>query len=599
MSSPETFRIKELDLDLIAPSTKKAFKPDQGGSKTIIIGKPGCFAPGTKMIKYDGTVIPVEKVCIGDQMLGDDSTPRNVLDLCHNYEEMYKITPTKGEPIVVNENHILSLKCTGYNKQHPKGEIIDITVKDFLQKSPTFRKRYKWYRTGVEFPRKKVELDPYLLGYWLGDGNSANASITTTNEEVLEYFDKKITRLGLYLKQKKQDPITYRIIQKKGPKHFKNRFLNFLRDNDLLKNKHIPQDYKINDRQTRLELLAGLLDSDGYLDGNGYDFIQKSEKLFDDTVFLARSLGFATYKKKCQKSCTYKGEIKVGTYYRCFISGNVSEIPCKILYKQASNKDKRKDVLVTGFRIKNIGCGEYYGFTLDGNHRFLLDDFSVVHNTGKTTLIASLLYAKKHIFPVGMVMSGSEDSNHYYRKIFPNLFVYNEYNEDKVKDFIKRQKNAKQHLENPWGILLLDDCTDDPRIFNDPLQHGLFKRGRHWKLWYILSLQYAMDVKPVIRVNVDGVFILREPSVKIRKVVWENYASIIPDFSLFCTIMDSITGDYTALYIHNAIQTNVWTDCVFYYKATPVPDNFRFGCQDYWDFAKQRFNTEYVDPLTV
>ena len=65
-----------------------------------------------------------------------------------------------------------------------------------------------------------------------------------------------------------------------------------------------------------------------------------------------------------------------------------------------------------------------------------------------------------------------------------------------------------------------------------------------------------MDVKPVIRTNVDGTFILREPSVKNRKSLWENYAGIIPDFSTFCTIMDQITDDYTALYIHNTTQSN-------------------------------------------
>jgi len=221
----------------------------------------------------------------------------------------------------------------------------------------------------------------------------------------------------------------------------------------------------------------------------------------------------------------------------------------------------------------------------------------VVHNTGKTTLIASLLHAKRHIFPVGMVMSGSEDSNHYYREIMPSTFVFNEYNEDKVRDFIKRQKIAKQHLENPWAVLLLDDCTDDTRIFNNKLQHALYKKGRHWALLYILSLQYAMDVRPVIRVNIDGCFILREPSMKIRRVIWENYASIIPDFSMFCDIMDQITDDYTALYIQNASQSNKIEDCVFWYKATPVPSGFKFGCADYWDFHYLRYNPEYTEPF--
>lgn len=215
--------------------------------------------------------------------------------------------------------------------------------------------------------------------------------------------------------------------------------------------------------------------------------------------------------------------------------------------------------------------------------------------TGKTTLISDLIYRKKHIFPIGVVFSGSEDSTGFYRKIFPSTFIYNNYNEDKIKDFIKRQKIAKMHLPNPWGLILLDDCTDDPRIFGRPLQNGMYKRGRHWKMWYILSLQYAMDVKPVIRTNVDGIFILREPILKNRRSLWENYASIIPDFSLFCDIMDQLTDDYTAIYIHNTTNSNEWQDCVFYYKASIIPQDFKFGCPEYWEFHNKRYNTDYVE----
>ena len=217
--------------------------------------------------------------------------------------------------------------------------------------------------------------------------------------------------------------------------------------------------------------------------------------------------------------------------------------------------------------------------------------------TGKTTLITSILYEKKHIFPVGMCMSGTEDSNGYYRKVFPSTFVFNKLNEDKIESFIKRQKIAKKHLPNPWSVLLLDDCTDDPKIFNKPLFQGMYKNGRHWKMLFILSLQYCMDVKPVIRTNIDGTFILREPNLKNRRALWENYASIIPDFSIFCEILDQITDDYTALFILNQTQSNQLEDCVFWYKAKPVPDSFKFGAPDFWMFHEQRFDTNYIDPI--
>jgi hypothetical protein len=216
--------------------------------------------------------------------------------------------------------------------------------------------------------------------------------------------------------------------------------------------------------------------------------------------------------------------------------------------------------------------------------------------TGKSSLLASLLYAKKHVFPTAVAFSGSEDTNGFYKKILPSTFVFNEYNEDQIKSVIRRQKIAKGYLPNPWTILILDDCTDDPRIFNTPLQQSIWKKGRHWAMLYIVCLQYAMDVKPVVRTNVDGVFILREPILRNRKCLWENYASIVPDFELFCNLMDSCTDDYTALFISNSTVSNNWQDCVFWYKAPLITDpNFKFGCPEYHQFHKDRYNTDYVE----
>lgn len=210
--------------------------------------------------------------------------------------------------------------------------------------------------------------------------------------------------------------------------------------------------------------------------------------------------------------------------------------------------------------------------------------------TGKTTLITSLLYEKSHIFPMGLAMSGTEDSNGHYSKIFPSTFVFNSLDKPVIEQFVNRQKLAKQHLPNPWGVLLLDDCTDDPKLFNDPLFLGLYKNGRHWKMLFILSLQYALDIKPAIRTNIDGTFILRETNLRNRKILWENFAGVIPDFAIFNSVLDQMTDDYTALYIHNATTSNKMEDCVFWYKAKPVPNDFRMGSDDYWDFHDQRFD---------
>ena len=110
-----------------------------------------------------------------------------------------------------------------------------------------------------------------------------------------------------------------------------NTFMNFLRDYNLIRNKHIPLVYKCNSRENRLKLLAGFLDADGHLeDGSCFEVSQcnKHELLLDDIMFLSRSLGFSTYKKSRTTSWTHKGVKKFGTALRTHISGNgLHEIP--------------------------------------------------------------------------------------------------------------------------------------------------------------------------------------------------------------------------------------------------------------------------------
>lgn len=207
--------------------------------------------------------------------------------------------------------------------------------------------------------------------------------------------------------------------------------------------------------------------------------------------------------------------------------------------------------------------------------------------SGKTTLIDSLMYQKSHIIPVGLFMSGTEENNHFYASRAPEKFIFSEFNEDAFNDFVERQKTAREHLPNPWALVILDDVTDDPKSLKTPLMQSYFKLGRHWKMFFILSLQYALDVLPSIRTSADGVFILRDPIAKNRKILYENYASIIPSFDMFNQMMDQLTTDYCAIYINNQTTSNKLEDCVFYYTATPVPENFKFGCYEYFMFKDE------------
>ena len=97
--------------------------------------------------------------------------------------------------------------------------------------------------------------------------------------------------------------------------------------------KHVPDAYRVAPREDRLELLAGLMDTDGYLAHGYFDYISASRELAEDVVFVARSVGLAAYVKPCEKGITSTGFR--GTYYRVSVSGDVDMIPTKVARKQA------------------------------------------------------------------------------------------------------------------------------------------------------------------------------------------------------------------------------------------------------------------------
>lgn len=215
--------------------------------------------------------------------------------------------------------------------------------------------------------------------------------------------------------------------------------------------------------------------------------------------------------------------------------------------------------------------------------------------TGKSTMIKYIIASKMDLIPTAVVMNGTEMSTNFYSEFFPPLFVYNEYNEKVIKEFLARQQEVKEILPNPWALLLLDDCTDDKSIFKSETQNTIFKNGRHFKMLYFISLQYSVDLPPALRTCVDGTFIFRETNERNLKNLYANYAGVFPTFSLFKTYMEKVTGNYTALYIDSQNQANKeWYDCVYYAKAPLIPDTMKFGCKEYRAYGRDRVHKKFL-----
>ncbi len=366
----------------------------------------GCHSKGTNVIMFDGTNKKIEEIVIGDLLIGPDSTPRRVTKLFNGIDEMYRIVPTKGEEFVVNGHHILSLQRTNLGNRYLKKDgtrssqkfgpnpITNISVVDYLKTSKTFKHVNKLYRTGVEFSNQQdLKIPPYILGLWLGDGASSRPSLTTMDVEIETAWCDYLKSLGLKISILQKDKgkakdyagiLFGKYIPSKKSQNAGNINLEYY---GLINNKHIPIEYLTASRNDRLELLAGLIDTDGHLAGGYYEIIQKNNKLSKEILYLARSLGFGAVSKKKE---SYSQTGVVGIYNRISITGNISKIPCRLQRKIANARLQIKNVLRTGFQVKSLGLGEYFGFELDGDHLYLLEDFTVTHNSGKSAIVLKL-----------------------------------------------------------------------------------------------------------------------------------------------------------------------------------------------------------------
>ena len=369
-------------------------------------GSGKCMSLNELVVMYDGSLKKVQDVKVGDLVMGPDSTPRKVLQLHRGKAPMYKIHQTYAKDYCVNEGHLVCIQWDkekyidhgSKGKKYIGREICkeEIPVEKIPQRwLYRYKKIYGYRVKGWDLPEKSLSIEPYFLGLWLGDGNSHNQVITTIDPEICLYLDQYADRLGGIHKRRfcsfHQKELYSCIVNIPGSKR------NFLNENleklNVLRNKHIPDIYMRSSRQQRLQLLAGLIDTDGSLEktkkngGKSFIFANSNERLINDVRQLALSLGFRCVSvRKRVVSTTLKTngkkyDLKGNIQYQCNISGDIDTIPTKIERKKCLKIEKIQDFSRSSLSITPVGKGDYYGFSLDGDHKFLLSDGTVVHNS--------------------------------------------------------------------------------------------------------------------------------------------------------------------------------------------------------------------------
>lgn len=205
-------------------------------------------------------------------------------------------------------------------------EINDFITKNFRYCQP--KKDYKY---------QEVPIPPYILGVWLGDGHTNTPSLTNIDKVIIEEWYKYAENENCRIRQdgmkerkttiKEYETDTTSSYHIRGIKHGVNPVLNKFKNLNLIGNKHIPDIYLKNSFEIRSQLLAGLIDTDGSLGKSSYEISQKSNKLSEDIIELAKSLGFYTQILQSIKKCTNsKNPNHSGTYNRINLSINLSSV---------------------------------------------------------------------------------------------------------------------------------------------------------------------------------------------------------------------------------------------------------------------------------
>lgn len=392
----------------------------------------GCFAENTPILMWNGEIKMSQHICVGDELVGDDGNKRIVEDVCSGQDDLYEVQQNNGNTYVVNSKHTLVLQECG------KSEIIHMTIDEYMKLTNTMKNNLYGFksRNGINYAKQEVLLDPYMLGLWLGDGTSVNSVIASNDDEIREYIKNWCVNNDAELVQESKFKLR---IRRKGYSFGKealggekyenipsdkcdrtNPFTDLLKKYNLIGNKHIPDEYLFNDRETRLKLLAGIIDTDGHVTkeskGKRVCVIQTGQVFSEQIIYLAKSLGFlVNHRIRERKNCVifnceprdYKDQYVIN------ISGEkLEEITTILPRKKCANSAPNKDYFKTSISVKKIGFGNYYGWNINDNHRFVLSDFTVVKNCDQMWCIeckTAFSWAK------GTVEVGMVHNPHYYQ----------------------------------------------------------------------------------------------------------------------------------------------------------------------------------------
>ena len=224
--------------------------------------------------------------------------------------------------------------------------------------------------------------------------------------------------------------------------------------------------------------------------------------------------------------------------------------------------------------------------------------------SGKSWIVRNILYEMRDI-PCGVVLAPTDKMNKFYDDFMPSSFIHHEFRQDIIPKILGRQSKILEKNEarekinkkiiDPRIVFVMDDCmADKDKWIKDPKMLEIMNQGRHFKLTFILTMQYCLGIQPELRTQFNFVFLLGDDNAASRKKLHEHWAGVFPKRDLFEQVFLQITADYGCMVINQRIKTTDISKKVFWFKAKKVP-NFKIGIPQYLKFHNDRYDKNYLD----
>ena len=343
------------------------------GEKLLLLVHDECYAPDTKILMSDLTFKDIKDINIGEKVIVEGGVVKTVVKKTEGITDRFIVKQPYGKDYIVTKNHRLVFN------EYKKGEVI-MNPEEYINSSK-FRKQHltRVTSSGIEFEDVFDGIPPYLLGLWLGDGRSSCMTILVNKyeePEILDYLGKLCTVMNISFELKKST--SDKIVE------FKFNGINSeLRKLNVYNNKHIPMQYMKSSIESRLQLLAGIIESDGYSDKNkNIISIGMSRKhLIDQIRFLALSCGLSC-SNVSEKTTNFNTKS-----YNISISGNLGIIPLITKKKSFDGYTPKTRGRRNKVTVEYLDRGEYVGIQVDAScddeRKLILSDFTISMNSGK------------------------------------------------------------------------------------------------------------------------------------------------------------------------------------------------------------------------